>query len=379
MQAFFAKIISFFMAILMFFGIDIGKKPDPEIPVNKDYPNMIDTGTHGDHHIQGIAVDTAKGFLYCSFTTSLLKFTLDGELVGSVEGFVGHLGCISAGKSDRNIYGALEYINDEIGAGIEGSPDTNAFYIAIFNMDRITRVGMRPEDDGVMTAVYLAEAVNDYNATGTDKNGNTVPHKYGCSGIDGLAIGPMFGETENKTEYLYIDCGPYSDLTRNDNDNMVIQCYKLDELKTYAKPLSQDDLHFSGPEKPLHKFFCYTGNTEYGIQNLEYDEYTNTFFAAVYKGKKKEFPNYPLFAFDASIAPVYSDETQYEGTITLKKFGSTDPKTGISGSTFPYGSTGFFAFGDGNYYISEPYDIFGQRGSKIRKYTLSGDEFIYAK
>lgn len=372
MQAFFAKILSFFMAILMFFGFDIGKK------TKTDYPLLIDTGTQGSHHIQGIAVDTEKGYLYCSFTTRLLKFTLDGKLVGSVEGFVGHLGCISAGKSDRNIYGALEYINDEIGAGIEGSLDTNAFYIAIFDMDKIDRVGMTPDEDGVMTAVYLAEAVNDYNATGVDKNGNEVPHKYGCSGIDGLAIGPMFGETDSKTEYLFIDCGPYSDLTRNDNDNMVIQCYLLNELKKYAKPLSQNALHTSGPEKPLHKLFCYTGNTEYGIQNLEYDAYTKTYFAAVYKGKKKEFPNYPLFAFDATKAPVYKDASEFEGTITLKKFGSTDAKTGISGSNFPYGSTGLFAFGDGTYYFSEPYKFNGENGSMIRKYKLKDSEFIAA-
>lgn len=373
MPAFFSKIIAFFMSILAFFGINVQKKPQPE------YPLVIDTGVHGEHHIQGIAVDTEKGYMYCSFTTSLLKFTLDGKLVGSVEGFVGHLGCISVGRSDRNIYGALEYINDEIGGSIAGNPQTNAFYIAIFDMDKITRVGMSPDEAGVMKAVYLAEAVNDYNATGTDKNGNVVPHKYGCSGIDGLAIGPMFGDTKNKTEYLFIDCGPYSDTTRDDNDNMYIQCYKLDELKKYAKPLSQDNLHHSGPEKPLHKLFCYTGNTEYGIQNLEYDAYTNTYFAAVYKGKKKQFPNYSLFAFDASVAPVYKDKDEYEGTITLKKFDNTDAKTGISGSYFKYGSTGLFAFGNGKYYFSEPYTTGGQQGSKIRLYTLNGDSFIPAE
>ena len=47
-----------------------------------NYP--IFTGTHGNCHIQGIAVDHKKGYIYYSFTTMLIKSTLQGEIIGSV-------------------------------------------------------------------------------------------------------------------------------------------------------------------------------------------------------------------------------------------------------------------------------------------------------
>ena len=50
--------------------------------------------------------------------------------------------------------------------------------------------------------------------------------------------------------------------------------------------------------------FFYTGNTTYGIQNLEYDPASHHWFAAVYKGKKEAYTNFSLFAIDGSIAPV---------------------------------------------------------------------------
>ena len=57
--------------------------------------NPIFTGLWGNCHIQGIAVDKNNGFIYYSFTTKLIKATLDGEIVGTVDGLMGHLGCIA--------------------------------------------------------------------------------------------------------------------------------------------------------------------------------------------------------------------------------------------------------------------------------------------
>ena len=39
------------------------------------------TGTWGKFHIQGIAVDMKKGYIYYSFTTQLVKATLDGTVI----------------------------------------------------------------------------------------------------------------------------------------------------------------------------------------------------------------------------------------------------------------------------------------------------------
>ena len=42
-------------------------------------------------------------------------------------------------------------------------------------------------------------------------------------------------------------------------------------------------MHKSGFEKPLHKFFVYTGNTTWGVQNLEYDEENGLMYITVWK------------------------------------------------------------------------------------------------
>lgn len=57
-------------------------------------------------------------------------------------------------------------------------------------------------------------------------------------------------------------------------------------------------MHRQGPKAPDSKYFVYTGNTTYGIQNLEYNPCTGYMFAAVYQGKKPGFPNYPMYVID---------------------------------------------------------------------------------
>ena len=70
-------------------------------------PQTIFSGYHGANHCQGIAIDEKKGFVYYSFTTKLIKCTLDGKLVGSVDGLIGHLGCIDLNEEDGRVYGSL--------------------------------------------------------------------------------------------------------------------------------------------------------------------------------------------------------------------------------------------------------------------------------
>ena len=104
-------------------------------------------------------------------------------------------------------------------------------------------------------------------------------------------------------------------------------------------------------EQPL-----YTGNTTYGVQNLEYDPHTNAFFMAVYTGKKPAYPNYSLFAADASVP---AENRVFEGigengeVLSLMPIGDRDEVTGIRSWRFPYGSTGMCALGDGNWLIAE--------------------------
>ena len=99
-------------------------------------------------------------------------------------------------------------------------------------------------------------------------------------------------------KYLYVAYGIYSDTDRKDNDYQIILRYDIDEWDKFSKPLNQKNMHKCGPEKPDSKYFVYTGNTNFGVQNLEYDEKTNYMFMAVYQGKKEEFPNFPMYAVD---------------------------------------------------------------------------------
>ena len=319
----------------------------------------INTGAWGNCHIQGIAADMKKGYIYYSFTTKLIKATLDGRIVGTLDGLAGHLGCIAFNEQDGCVYGSLEYKNDIIGRDILkaiGSKRNfdDAFYVAKFDVDKITKHGMNADDSDIMTAVYLPEVVSDYKWEGCDDDGNRISHKYGCSGIDGLTFAPLPGEKPEDGMYLYVAYGIYNDVKRNDNDYQVILCYDMAQWNAHSLPLSQNNMHKSGFDKPLHKFFVYTGNTEWGVQNLEYDRHTNYMFMAVYEGFKKDYPNYTLFCVNMSV-PLQINElsgtNETAEILTLSEKGLYDPETGIHGWYFPLGSTGLFSIGNGEWLI----------------------------
>lgn len=323
----------------------------------------ICTGAWGKCHIQGIAVDVKKGYIYYSFTTKLIKATIDGEVIGTLDGLAGHLGCIAFNEKDGCVYGSLEYKNDIIGRDVLdviGSDRTfdDAFYVARFDADKITAPDMNADCGDIMSAVCLYEVEHDYKWSGTDSDGEVLNHKYGCSGIDGLTFAPLPGKTSDDGMYLYVAYGVYDDVKRKDNDYQIVLCYGMTEWDKYSLPLSQSNMHRSGFEKPLYKFFVHTGNTEWGVQNLEYDKHTHSLFMAVYEGHKEAYPNYKLFCVDMSVKPELKllDGIGEEGqTLTLAAKGLCDQKTGIHGWDFPLGSTGLFSFGNGEWLIYRHY------------------------
>ncbi len=341
-------------------------------------PTTIFSGLQGKHHVQGIAIDQEKGHMYFSFTTRLIKTDLQGNLIGSVEGLTGHLGCLSFNPEDGRIYGSLEYKNDAIGKGIAGAEagkQESAFYIAIFDTDKITRPNMNAETDRVMTAVYLKEVVDDYYGSDSN-NGKVVEHKYGCSGIDGVAFAPQVGSKEDKL-LLYTSYGVYGDTTRTDNDYQVILAYDTKDWKQYERPLSQTDRHKQGPVAPTDKYFVFTGNTTYGIQNLAYDSASGNMYAAVYTGKKSNYPNYPLFIIDWS-QPTQEmqlkgfDREEIQKTLTIYPQGLYDKSSNTYGWNFPYGSTGITSLGNGYFYISHPSDK-PEQSSTVHLYQWTGN------
>lgn len=336
--------------------------PKAQFSIN-EFPRRIYV-EDGNSHVQGVVVDIQRGVAYFSFTTRLIKTNLKGEVIGSVDGFIGHLGCLAMNPEDGRIYASLEYKNDKIGKGIlkglgnesKTEENKNAFYIAIFDGEKITRPGMNAENDNIISTVYLKEVVDDFNAVVMNR-GKQTKHRYGCSGIDGIAFGPAFGKKSGK-HLLNVAYGIYGDTSRTDNDYQVILQYDPAKLRQYENPLSQSRLNESGPDHPLNKYFLYTGNTTYGVQNLEYDANTGYWFAAVYPGKKSIFPNYSLFAIDGAQIPVLQtlkgfDSTENGNVLQLANAGMHDTKSGIYGWQYPWGATGMYSVGNGYFYISQ--------------------------
>ncbi len=339
-----------------------------------NFPSPVHSGYWPEGHVQGIAIDEAGGFIYFSFTTILLKTDLAGNPVGSVRGIVGHLGCITFDPDRRRIYGSLELKHDVIGRGIVNRTgkelaEEDAFYLVSFDCDSITSMNMDAEvtdaeGRSLMTALYLPDVAKDYAET--DEASGKL-HRYGCSGIDGTAYGPVFGQAPDSPKKIMVCYGVYSDVERDDNDHQVILQYDPAMLQEQGKPLTQAAPHHSGC--PCEKrYFFYTGNTSYGVQNLEYDPYTRTYLTAVYTGRKERFPNYPLFFADAAAAPA-DGELRGRGGERGLLLSPARPTTAVSetgGCWFGLGQTGVYAFGDGSYAFSRKLSRTEESGARAQ-------------
>jgi hypothetical protein len=222
----------------------------------------------------------------------------------------------------------------------------------IFDVDKIDRMDMSAEKDGVMRAVYLPQVTADFEAQ-VSVDGKMLPHRYGCSGIDGIGWGPAWGHTDGK-EFLRVCYGIYGDVDRRDNDDQVILTFDAaDWWDTLAKPLRQGEMHRQGAVA-LSKYFVQTGSTNWGVQNLEYDAYLQRWILAVYRGKKSHYPNYDMFFISATAMPTPATHAVYGEKIEVLPLDE-------EGIYFPYGSTGVYAFGDGSYYFSQQ-AVDGERG-----------------
>ena len=345
------------------------------------FPRRVSSGYHPEGHVQGIAIDEAGGYIYFSFTTILLKTDLAGNPVGSVCNIVGHLGCITFDPDRRRVYGSLELKHDAIGRGIVSRTgrelaEEDAFYLVSFDCDAITAMNMDAEvtdADGrsVMTALYLPDVVRDYSET--DEVSGKL-HRFGCSGIDGTAYGPVFGMPADSPKKIMICYGVYSDVNREDNDHQVILQYDPAMIEKWGRPLSQAAPHHSGCLCEARYFF-YTGNTHYGVQNLEYDSFTRTYLTAVYTGKKEKFTNYPLFLIDACKAP-FEGELKGRGGergLLLTAAQLSDSVSELGGCWFGLGQTGVYAFGNGLYAFSQHLNRTEENGVR----TFASDVVLY--
>ena len=137
---------------------------------------------------------------------------------------------------------------------------------------------------------------------------------------------------------------------------MILQ-YDPDIFDRFGQPLDQANPHHSGPESAEARYFLYTGNTRWGVQNLEYDPASRLWLTCVYDGRKEHFTNFHMFLIDAAAAPTEGELVGRDGEkgslLTLAKLGQ-EGMHGIWGNFFPLGSTGVASLGDGRFYFSKP-------------------------
>lgn len=328
----------------------------------------------GKNHVQGIAYDSQADLMYLSFTTSFLKTDMEGNVIASIDRIQGHLGAMTFNPVDRKVYASLECKDDVIGQGLSDfAKGRSMFYIAIIDVDKVTSMGMDSENNEAFKIVCVKEATRDYHVTGFGSDGREYEHLYGCSGIDGVTIAPKLGKKGGK-EYLYVAYGIYGDVLRDDNDYQVLLRYDIKDLNEYAGVVKFGDFYDKGPKKPLDKTFVFTGNTNWGVQNLAYDKASGKMIMAVYKGKKERFANHGMYMFDITAKPV---KRSLEG---VDYDTSKHPVIGTSanpvlGARFKYGTTGMCPLGNGLFYFSEngKDPDSGIQYSRVRLYRWTGD------
>lgn len=346
------------LAAVMFLAINAA-----EIVYDK-LPRAINIAPQDKFHVQGVAVDMQNEVVYLSFTSSLIKTDFQGNIIGSVVNMGGcHLGCLSFNPDDGTLYASCEYKSDEIGRSLRKSAgkiaaaadevNETGFYVASFNGDEINRVGIDAEESGIMRLAFLSQVFNDYFA-GVRNKGKEVKHRFGCSGIDGTAVAPAL-RSFGRNNRLFVAYGIYGDTTRTDNDYQVILEYDIKQIQNLSKAYSSSALHRSGPEKPVNIYFVLTGNTTYGVQNLNYDRDTGNLFMAVYKGKKSCWPNYNLYVIDGNRKPekriITGVEPEYRAkTLQLVENGCNKVTPGWNA---PGGATGLCSVGNGYFYIAK--------------------------
>ena len=327
-----------------------------------DLPRKVYGGAWGSPagHLQGIACDDELNYMYMSFTDRLVKVDMrENKIVGSVTGLLAggiygggaHLGCLA--YHDGRIYGSLEYKAAE------------KFYIAVFDCDAITEMDMDYKTSGVMTTLYMDEVVRDYIDdldVGEHENAiDSMGHRYGCSGIDGVTFAPMPGSTDGR-KYMFVAYGIYRNNGRQDNDCQVLLCFDPETFDSL--PFDQNAPHTAGPEL-YRKLFVFTGNTHYGVQNLEYDRDTGDLWMIAYPGQKEQYPNYPIYLVDGSVSAHEEDLPVYgiaykEGLrgemLTLKTgAGVLHEASGVWGiPVMPrVADTGFISIGNDLFYVAQ--------------------------
>ncbi len=331
----------------------------PFIPA-EDMPNHVYSGEHDVYHVQGITMDRGKGHIYYTFTNTLVKTDLEGNVLGTVKGYPGHMGDCTFNEQDGKLYATLQLSTGEYDWYGE-----NKYYVAIVDVEKITQVDTPYDTEGLMKVVNMSD-IFGYSQE-TLSTGFTG--RYGITGLDGCQIGPKFG-TSTGMNYLTVAAGVADTCVggvnaRTDNDYQIIFQYDITTWwDSLAKPLDVDEPP-NQTVKADGEYFLLTGNGSYGIQDVCYDEYTKQWYFITYGITNADFYAYMYcFVVAADAAPVVGEikgqPTAMQGNIlqTVQKGTKHEVKNGVHAGSVIYSydfyeaCTGLVGIGDGYFYVA---------------------------
>lgn len=211
---------------------------------------------HQNWHLQGFTSDPERKYLYWSFTDSVVKTTFASTMIAQVHVSGGHLGDI-------------DYHNGKLYASFLGEPmpghvwdDWSSFKIYVFDAETLQLERIIPLP------------ICDQLKAQAGKPGD----EYGFNAIDGVTFG--------------------ADL--DGNEKMFAACALRDGEQYRHQILLQ--LSLNGEYERMH--LIETGNTVFGIQNLDYDATTGEFWFSTYSASKPYQPQETLYCIAPDLKTV---------------------------------------------------------------------------
>lgn len=210
---------------------------------------------HQNLHLQGFTSDGT--YLYWSFTDSLVKTTLSGTMVAQVPVLGGHLGDID--RIDGKIYGSL------MGNSLAGRPwgVWTSFQVNVYDAGSLS----------LLDAIRLDDCYGFYAAhSGADDAG-------GFNGIDGITRGV---DPETGAPALMVACALFTG-----------EGYREQQIFQYS---------FDGHLQKIHRIP--TGNTVFGIQNLDFEADTGRYWFSTYSREQPYQPEETLYCVESDLKTV---------------------------------------------------------------------------
>ena len=285
-----------------------------------------------NNHLQGLTVDDELKYMYLSTGDYIIKLDIStGCVVGSITNFGKNAGM----TEDMGAHlGCLDYYDGWVYCGmIAANPSAKLFVLSV-DASKIDRIGIDAMEltEGV-NAILLKDHIEDYRAQVTEKFTNwsglghftmteEEGHRFGCGGVDAITFGTYPGDESGK---MYIIAG-YSTFKsvnnpRQDNTYTVLRFYPLDEVwdSDRHQPKGEQNIRYTqsriesveyGENEALaaeKTLFLYTGNIDWGSQNLEFEEDSKDIVAYCYGPTDfwvdNSEPPRVMFVIDGSIAP----------------------------------------------------------------------------